>query len=188
MSIPFNDRLSWENYLQESACTSSYSVRPVQTPSGDSAQQLIRVTHELFVNTVKQTFVRGVQFVRDALRLVLKVPVRSVLTPIWRSVNWKERERAKINAKLTGYAFVQLASVPVKFVVALAALATLAISLQKSQYLLCVSQQWTAHLDGRASQLEALKEVGRAHANTPEEYNQYKNWLYSFESIDCRRP
>lgn len=67
-------------------------------------------------------------------------------------------ERAKVNVKLTGYAFVQLVSVPGKFIVALAALSAGPFSNEKAQWLLDKSVNWTIHLDGRASQLEALKE------------------------------
>ncbi len=184
MSIPYNDNLKWDAYQSKSEW---YKGLPEWTPSTDHESQLIRAANELFAQTFKQPVVRGVQCIRDAARLVLKVPIRSMLTPVWKSENWKQRERAKINAKLAGYSLVQLVSVPAKFLVALAALATSAISYQKAKRLLDKSERWTAHLDGRASQLEALKEEGRLNAKTREEYNAYKQRLYNIDPKLCRK-
>jgi hypothetical protein len=122
---------------------------------------------------------------------VLKVPIRAIMTPIVLPKNWKERERSKINAKLTGYSFVQLLLVPVKFLVAIAAISASAISCKRAeQWLLDKSEGWTTyttHLDGRASQLEALKEEGIKKSNTREEYAQYREWLYNIDSKLCRK-
>ena len=141
--------------------------------------------NELSTQVFEQPFTRGVQLLRDGARLVLKVPIRALWTPIILEKNWKELERAKINAKLTGYAFVQLACVPAKFVVALVALITSPISSSQTASLLNMSKHWTAHLDGRASQLEALKEVGRKYAANPDEYNKYRDWLYQINPELC---
>jgi len=182
MSIPYNDNLVWSSYRSN---PDWYKSLP--EPSNNHQNQLERAVNQLFEQTVKQPIARGIQFIRDSARLVLKVPIRSTLTPIVLEKNWKQRERAKINAKLTGYSFVQLLSVPVKFLIALSALATAGISQKRAKWLLDKSTDWTAHLDGGASQLEALKEEGRANAKTRDEFNQYKNWLYSIDPKFCRK-
>ncbi|GAB4230981.1 MAG: hypothetical protein Tsb0021_09190 [Chlamydiales bacterium] len=184
MSIPFNDHLKWDVYTSNPNWHGSLSA---PAPSIDQEDVVRQAVQTLFVQTFKQTGVRGVQFVRDAARLVLKVPIRSALTPIVLPKNWKQRERAKINAKLAGYSFVQLVSVPAKFLVALTALAAAAISYEKAKWLLDHSEYCTAYLDGRASQLEALKEEGRKYASNKEEYNNYKNWLYSINPLLCSK-
>lgn len=185
MSIPYNDNLSWASFTGSSNWHIGPS-EPTLPPLIDRGNPRIRV-NEYFVQCIKKTFVpgRGVQFIRDTARLVLKVPIRSIWTPIVLPKNWRELERSKINAKLTGYSFVQLISVPVKFLVALVALATSAISWKKAHCLLDKSEGWTAHLDGRASQLEALKEVGGKKATDRNEYDQYKKWLYSIDPKLC---
>lgn len=183
MSIPFNSNLGWENYKSNPDWHPSL---PTAKPEPIDSSPLKRTVHALFVQTIKESVARTIQFVRDAVRLVLKVPIRAIRTPIILSKNWKELERAKVNVKLTGYAFVQLLSVPAKFLVALAALATLVVSAKQAQKLLTASDKWTAHLDGRAAQLEALKEEGRVCAQDPTEYKAYKAWLYSIDPILCR--
>jgi hypothetical protein len=182
MSIPYNDHLAWSSFRAD---PNWYKSQPA--PSVDRQDQVKHAVNELYAQTINQPVSRGVQFIRDAARLVLKVPIRSVLTPIFLKKNWKERERAKINAKLTGYSFVQLVSVPAKFVVALTALATSKFSQDRAKWLLDKSEDWTAHLDGRASQLEALKEEGRIHAKNRGEFNNYKKWLYSIDPKICRK-
>lgn len=186
MSIPFNDNLLWKAYCSnpdwhKSQLTSS------PTLSIDGETQVRRAVDELFAQAVKQPIVRGVQFIRDAARLVLKVPIRSVWTPIVLEKNWKQLERAKINTKLTGYALVQLVSVPAKLLVALAALITSTVSQNKAKWLLDKSEHWTTCFDGRASQLEALKEEGGKNALSREEYNKYRDWLYSIDTKLCRK-
>ena len=99
--------------------------------------------------------------------------------------NWKAREHAKINATLTAYSFVQLLFVPAKFIVALTALATSAVSWKKAKYLLDKSENWSTHLNGCAAQLEALKEEGLKNASTQKEYNTYKEWIYSIDPKLC---
>ncbi|MFI0435661.1 MAG: hypothetical protein ACH350_08070 [Parachlamydiaceae bacterium] len=179
MSIPFNDNLSWSVYQSNPQW---HENQPVVTRDQCGG---MRALQDIASQGVKEPVIRGVQCLRDAARLVLKVPIRSLLKPIWLEKNWKEYERAKINAKLVGYSFVQLLSVPPKFLVAIAALMTSVISSSKSQQLLDKSEYWTAHLDGRAAQLEALKEVGRPHAGSREEYLAYKEWLYGIEPRLC---
>lgn len=177
MCIPYNDQLSWASYKSSFGQATSEPDLPSAPP----------IVDELCAQAFKQPFTRCIQFIRDAARLVLKVPMRSIWTPIILSKNWKQLERAKINAKLTGYSFVQLVSVPAKFLVALAALATLAFSLKKARSMIEKSDGWTAHLDGRASQLEALKEEGLTNAVDREEYNQYKEWVYRIDPKFCRK-
>ncbi len=184
MSIPFNDNLCWDTYHSNPHWHKSMSA---SAPSIDRENQMKRAVNEVFVQTFKQPLVRSVQFIRDAARLVLKVPIRSIWTPIVLPKNWKQLERAKINTKLTAYSFVQLVSVPAKFLVALAALATSAISWRGAQWLLDKSVRWTLHLDGRASQLEALKEVGGSNASNRHQYNLYKDWLYTINPKLCRK-
>lgn len=183
MSIPINDHLLWNNYIQNPKWHEGQST-PSSVNKGTAKERAIsELSHIL-----KQPYKRGEQFIRDFARLVLKVPIRAVLTPVILPKNWKERQRAKINAKLTGYSFVQLVSVPCKFLVALAAILASAMSFERmSSYLIDKSQGWTAHLDGRASQLEALKEEAGKNAKDREEYDQYKTWLYSIDPKLCRK-
>jgi len=185
MSIPYNSALQWgnfllptENYVEEREANSDVN--------GNEKSPTERAVNELLVQAPNESYRRGVQFIRDVARLVLKVPVRSAWTPIVLPKNWRQRERAKVNAKLTAYSFVQLISISAKFFVALTALAVSAISFKKAQYLLDKSENVTAHLDGRASQLEALKEEGRTNAKNKDEFNEYKSWLYNFDPKTCR--
>ena len=186
-SIAFNANLLWDNYRDNPNWHTDMPV-PKSIPSIDSKKVMMRrALKEVFVKTFKQSFARSIQVIRDVARLVLKVPVRSILTPIILPRNWKERRRVAVNIKLTGYAIVQLLSVPAKFLVAVTALATSAISFKKAKQLLDKSDQWTINVDGRAAQLEALKEVGRNEAETREEFNKYKEWLYSIKPGLCRK-
>lgn len=182
MSIPYNGNL----------CLSTYHSNPnwyqnLQAPSLKNENQVRRAVGELFANGFKQPVMRSVQFIRDAARLMLKVPIRAIAKPIFLKKNWQERERATVNAKLTGYAFVQLASVPAKFIIALIALATSAFSQERSKWHLDTSEEWTAYLDGRASQSEALKEEGAKKAQSRHEFDQYRTWLYNIDPKLCRK-
>ena len=181
MSIPYNDNLSLNIYQSNPHW---HQDLPVYS-SKNEKQTKKRAADELFAHTFKQPAVRGVQFLRDIARLVLKVPVRAIATPVFLEKNWQERERAIVNTKLTGYAFVQLASMPAKFTVAFIALITSQLSQDKAQWLLDTSEEWTKHLDGRASQLEALKEEGAKKAENRDEFEEYRNWLYSIDPKLC---
>ena len=183
MSIPYNDNLSWTIYNKNPNWHTLKSAQEISKGQKNSDSAV----NELFVQIIKQPCERGIQFIRDLARLVLKVPIRAVKAPIVLGKNWKERERCKINATLPGYSFVQLISVPVKFLIAIVAILTSAISIKRKHWLLDTSESWTAHLDGRASQLEALKEEGIKNANTAEEYYQYKKWLYEIDAERCRK-
>lgn len=185
MSIPYNDHLQWTSYTSNPDWYKGQTGGAVAYPCTCKAV-FKRAGNEILTQIHPQLRIRGEQFFRDGLRLVLKVPIRSIITPIWQSKNWKEFERSKVNLKLTGYSFVQLISVPVKFFVALAAIAISAISCEKAHWLLNKSVAWTIHLDGRASQLEALKEEGKK-AGDRAEYNKYKNWLYAIDPLLCRK-
>lgn len=182
MSIPFNSQLGWDNYLSNPNWHQNL-LEPELAPLSGRKSQMVRAVNEIFVQTLKQGFVRSIQFIRDAARLVLKVPIRLIRLPH----TWQELERAKINAKLPGYSLAQVGLVPVKFCVSIVALATLVISLEKGKWLLDKSEQWTAHLDGCASRLEALKEEGRPNAESQEQYGLYKQWLYSIDPKLCRK-
>lgn len=185
MSIPFHPSLNWVNFTAH-----PYNAKLVWEPPAPAAARTAQraAVNDLATQIFKQIIVRGVQFIRDGLRLVLKVPVRALLHAIWRQDNWKERERAKINVKLTGYALAQFVFILPKTLVALGALVTSAASQEKAQWLLSKSADWTAHYDGRASQLEALKEVGRNNADSKEQFIAYKTWLYNFDAKLCRMP
>lgn len=183
MAIPFNDNLLWNIY----ETNPDWHKEQPATASAIRENPVNRAAKEVFTQVFKQSVARSFQFVRDAARLVLKVPFRSIWTPIILSKNWSELERSKINAKLTGYSFVHMVLVPVKFLVALAAIATAAVSFKKAEWLLDTSESWTSHLDGRASQLEALKEQGAKLAPTKENYNSYKDWLYGIDAELCRK-
>lgn len=182
MSIPYNDYLSVSNF------SAAVPMPAVPAPAVQSEiSQTRRAVNELATQTFKQPLVRGVQFVRDALRVVLKVPVRAVFTdPVYFPSNWKGREHALINLKLAGYSFVQLLSVAPKFMVAIAAILTSAISKKKAEWLLDKSNAITAFLDGRASQLEALKEQGLKNINVRSDYDAYKAWVYKIDPALCR--
>lgn len=182
MAIPYCEFLSWNCYLNHPDLPKN-----IPLPASTNENLVRRAIHEVSIRTIQQIYVRGIQFVRDGARLVLKVPLRAMKAPIFLEKNWKERERAKINVKLTGYSFVQLLFVPVKFLVALTAIVTLAISLKHARGILDASDDYTSYLDGRASQLEALKEVGRVNAKNREEYEKYKTWLYTINPRVCRK-
>jgi len=186
MSIPYNDNLQWSTYTSNP----NWHETPFEAtaaPSADSNSMAKRAATEALTQTFIESVVRVIQFTRDGARLALKVPVRSVLTPIILPKNWRELERTKINVKLTGYSLVQLISVPVKSVNALAALVASAVSKNGANWLLNQSESWTAHLDGRASQLEALKEVGAKGAPDRDQYDAYKQWLYGIDPKLCRK-
>lgn len=186
MAIPYNDNLKWGRDIANPNWFNDQSV--VLNRSLINNENLcIRSMNELFAQAIPQPFARSVQLIRDGLRLVLKVPIRAIRTPIVLSKNWKELERAKINAKLTGYSFIQLFSVPIKFLVAFLALVTSAVSFAKAKWLLDKSEGWTAYLDGRASQLEALKEEAGKFSENRQQYDQYKTWLYTIEPKLCRK-
>jgi len=189
MAISYNQMLSRSNHEM---CPHWYVdvLALAPEPSSDRKSQAKRAANELAVQIFQQLPARVVQFVRDGLRSILKVPFRSLCTPIFLSKNWAELERSKVNTKLTGYSFVQLLFVPVKFCVALAALATSAISWKKAQSMLDWNTKWTAHFDGCASRLEALKEEGCktfGKEGKQNEYNLYKVWLYNIPAELCRR-
>jgi hypothetical protein len=181
MSIPYNPNLALSSFQSGSTWYQNQ-----EAPLSHTENQANRAADELYDQTFKQQFARGIQFIRDAARLVLKVPIRAITTPIFLQKNWRERERATVNTKLAGYAFIQLVSVPAKFSVALAALAVSQHSQEKAQWLLDKSEGWTAYLDGRASQLEALKEEGAKKARDRQEFENYKAYLYKIDPIRCR--
>lgn len=79
------------------------------------------------------------------------------------------------------------ATVPAKFAVALTALALSAVSAKRASQLLNAIDTCTSTLDGRASQLEALKEEGVVNATSKEELAAYRNWLYSLDPKLCRK-
>jgi hypothetical protein len=180
MSIPYNNNLNLSTYQ-----TNPTWYENLEAPSLKNEHQGKRALGELFTQTFKQSFKRSVQLIRDSARLVLKVPIRAIVTPIFLKKNWQERERATINAKLTGYAFIQLLAVPVKFMVALTALGISVFSEEKAKRLLDLSEGWTTHLDGRTSQLEALKEEGAKKTQSREEFEKYRTWLYNIDPKLC---
>jgi hypothetical protein len=182
MSIPYNDCLRLDQYY-----SNPNWYEDLQDSSRKEESQSERAIDELFANALKQPIVRTIQLIRDTLRLVLKVPIRALATPIFLEENWQERERAKVNAKLTGYAFVQLLSVPVKFLCALIALGISTFSSEKAEWLLDTSEEWTAYIDGRTSQLEALKEEGAKKCQSREEFDAYRDWLYGIDPKLCRQ-
>lgn len=182
MSIPYNPNLTLDCYYKNLSNEVSWLE-----PSLDSGNQENRAAKEAIANLFKEPVVRGIQLLRDTARLVLKVPIRAIAKPIFLEKNWQELERAKINVKLTGYAFVQLAVVPAKFAIALSALAVCVFSQKTAKTWLDESYKWTAYFDGRASQLEALKEEGAKKLKTRDEFENYKSWLYRFDPSVCRK-
>lgn len=181
MSIPYNENLSLNNYQ-----TKPDWNKGLPLASWKYEDQTRRAAGELYALTFKGPF-RTVQFIRDFARLVLKVPIRAIANPICLKKNWQEKERAIVNTKLPGYSLVQLISVPVKFIVALIALATSVVFQDLSKWILNKSERWTSHLDGRASQLEALKEEGAKKAQSRKEFEDYRTWLYNIKPSLCRK-
>ncbi len=179
MSIPYGDHLQWDKLMSP-----VIAEPPIWAPSSHQSQK-VRAKQELTRKAISQIFSRSVQFIRDAARLVLKVPVRSIWTPIILPKNWKQRERAKINAKLAGYSFVQLVILPAKFAVALVALALCKVDSKRAKLWLDESEEVTAYLDGRASQLEALKEEGRVKAQNFADFEKYRTRLYKLDPKVC---
>lgn len=173
MAIPYNNHLSYNNFI--------YNNEWYKDP-----QNLKPVPQKANPLFIPELFRRSIQFIRDAARLVLKVPVRAVWTPIILKKNWRERERALINVKLTGYSFVHLVSVPIKLVATIASLAVMIFNINAFNSINVYRHSWTAFLDGRASQLEALKEVGLKKTKTDKEYETYKQWVYSIHPALCR--
>lgn len=186
MAVPYNNCISIEAFQQSLKENQSFSSQPTIVEGTQEKLKEIAVK-EFFLQTFIQPLSRGVQFLRDAARLVLKVPIRSIWTPIILPKNWKQRERAKINTKLTGYAFIQLIAIPAKILISLTAIVTEIVFWKTAtQWLLNKSRYYTAYLDGRTSQLEALKEEGVKKSLNKKEYNNYKNWLYNFDPLMCR--
>ncbi|MBA3239589.1 MAG: hypothetical protein H0T62_14780 [Parachlamydiaceae bacterium] len=185
MSIPYNENLKWDTYISN---PDWYKNDPEQAAEILNDQENhLNALNELVEQTVYQPVLRTIQFIRDLARLVLKVPIRAIMTPIVLPKNWKERERSAINAKLTGYSFVQLLSVPVKFFVAIVAIITSAFSRKAELWLLDKSERWTTHLDGRTSQLEAIKEEAIKSSSSRKEFDQYKEWIYEIDTRICRK-
>lgn len=181
MAIPYNDQLQWSVYSSNPEWHKNAIITPPSASKNISEQAMLDLLTHIFIESV----VRTIQFLRDGARLVLKVPVRSALKPIILSKNWRELERTKINVKLTGYAFVQLVFVPIKSVSSLAAYIVAAVSKKGARWLIHKNKKWTAHIDGRASQLEALKEVGAKNAADKEQYKAYRKWLYKIDPKLC---
>lgn len=182
MSIPYNDHLQWKNFTSNP----NWHVEMNSGPSKSSESAAKRAFNEVLTLIFKESIARSIQCIRDSARLVLKVPVRSIWTPIILPKNWRERERTKVNIKLTGCSFIQLISVPAKSLIALGALGLSVVSENKAHQWLDKSKNWTADLDGRASRLEALKEQGAKTAPDRENYDAYKKWLYTIDSKFCR--
>ena len=187
MSIPFNNNLLWNIYSKTPDWHKNKSIE-ISTPLELFDNKVSYAAKEVFIKTPKQFVSRGIQFIRDAARLILKEPFRSIWTPVVLPKNWGQRERVAINGKLAGYAFIQLVFVPVKFLVALTAIALSAISCNRAKSFLDKSESWTQDLDGRSSRLEALKEVGVKKINNQSDYIKYKNWLYNIDPKLCLRP
>ena len=185
MAIPYNNHLelsayqSYPNWHKIAECfEKEKSLFPNQTT---------RAADGVFKQSLEQPFVRGFQALRDTARLVLKVPIRSIKTPIILEKNWQQRERALINAKLVGYSTLQFALVPVKFLISIVALIVSIFSKDKAKQILDKSDSMTDFLDGRAAQLEALKEEGCKKAVNKQEFLEYKEWLYSIDPKLCKK-
>ena len=192
MAIPYSLDLTYECYKEslipryDHECNDDWRVDSDFSLEQETTSVASRALNDLAVQIFQQPFVRGVQFIRDSLRLVLKVPFRAfIIKPIFFEKNWQEWERTKVNVKLTGYAFVQLLAVPVKLIVALVAMITLPFSEEKAKWLLDTSRELTACLDGETSRLEALKEEGAKKISEYSEFKQYKRWLYDIDPRKC---
>ncbi len=181
MSIPYN--ITGLNIGNFRSPDRDAFLRDIENPSHPTEDQVVRAKGMLYDLAFGRPF-RSVQLLQDFARLALKVPVRS-LKPIFFENSWQEKERATVNLKLVGYAFVQLSAVPVKFAVALVALQIAKSDQKKAQQFLDACEQWTAHYDGRASQLEALKEQGAKKAKDREEFEAYRAWLYGIKPEYC---
>ncbi|MCE5295199.1 MAG: hypothetical protein LLF94_11390 [Chlamydiales bacterium] len=169
MATPYADNLKW-NVYQTNPDWHQKMAKPVPKPSDRPVEQAVR---EVFTQAFKEPVVQGVQFVRDLARLVIKVPIRLI-----RSQSWQAKENAVINAKLAGYSLVRFAFVPVKLIFTISALFTSTFDKR--------AHDVTTVLNGRASQLEALKEEGLKNATSKLEYLYYKSWVYTINPELCR--
>lgn len=196
MSIPYNHyAISWDNYELSSGFSAMFrainresnftSERTLRKDSYHLSTHLNKVVSIIFIETIRDLVLRTVQFIRDSARVVLKVPIRVITTPSIVTHNWKERERTIINMKLPLYSFAQVLLVGVKFATALLSIPISVLSPKYGRSLLNQCQEQVLTLDGRAAQLEALKEEGRVHAKNPQEFANYKAWLYQFDPKEC---
>lgn len=182
MAIPFNHNLNLNHYHSTPDWHKGKAIPQIE--HGNLTQ---RAANNLYIQTIAEPVARSVQFLRDSARLLLKVPVRAIWTPVVLQKNWAERERAVINTKLTGYSFIQLTSTPLKVLTACIALATSKVFSCQAKRLLDTSDSWISYLDGSASRLEALKEEGCKKIKNREEYESYKNWIYGIDPMLCRK-
>lgn len=188
MSVPYvSEVIGWNAYLSEvenGFSTNEIFVKEAAFESTKEGQAKRAVT-DVFHQAIYESLKRSVLFVRHGLRTVLKTPIR-LIKATGKETLWWQKERASINAKLALYSFVQMISVPAKFLVALAALAISPFSGRNAEWLQDWSESWTENIDGRMSKLEALKEEGIVNAKTKDEYNAYKKWVQGKNALLCR--
>lgn len=180
MAIPYNDNLSLQMFYQNPNWYEKIETLPLTVN-----QSIFKQTIAEVLNLSYRPPFRSVQFLKDLARLIFKVPIRAIATPVFLKQNWKERKRALVNVKLPCYALAQLALMPVKFLFALMALGISGPFPKKARWILEKSKQWTVWLDGRSSQLEALKEEGIKKTKNRQEYYNYFTWLYKIEPSFC---
>lgn len=189
MAVPYSAELSWNNYLANpNWYTTQQASTVVDQMVVTSGAQAKRALWEIVELVFKQTLKRGLQLLQDSVRLFIKTPARWFYRPFIEKCCWVQYEKTKVNAKLTSYSFVQLASVAPKFIVALAALVVTPLSGKKAKWLQDKSEEWTKNIDGRRSKLEAIKEEGldnTSKARNYEEFIKYKEWIRNIPSQLC---
>lgn len=180
MLIQYNNNLSWGSYRMNHGF---YTPEPVM------GNYLLSPKKRAFQNLNQQAFVqpisRSLQFTSRAATLAFVTPVQSVVEPIFLKENWKQRERARIDAALTKYTFIQLACTSLKLIVALVALGICLISGSAAKVLLDKSDKFIKNLDGKMAKFEALKKEGLINSQTKEEYEAYKKWIGDIDPILC---
>lgn len=188
MSIPYSTNLSWNNFNTHPNWFVAQKDQAIEKESELTKEsQAKRALSDISNQVFKQPIKRGIQFLRDAARLILKTPIRCIYRPIVEKCLWRQVERTAINGKLAFYSFVQLASVPFKFLVALIALSISPFSGRKAKWLQDKSEDWTQNIDGRMSKLEALKEEGLENSTTHTEFLAYKKWIQQINPHLCRK-
>lgn len=182
MSIPYSENLSWSNFNDDRYW---YLTLADQSAENKQEYQGKRAMDDICDQVVNQLANRAEQFLRDAARLIIKTPFRCIYKPIVEKCIWRQYERTGINGKLALYSFVQLISVPAKFMVALTAISISSLSERTAKWLLDKSENWTKHIDGRGSKLEALKEEGLKNAQSKKAFYAYKRWIEQISSQLC---
>lgn len=178
MSVPYSDSYSWGNFKKTSEAV-KVEKNPLANVSKASPADL--AIQDVAVQIFKEFPARCEQFVRDAARLIIKTPIRCIYRPIVEGCIWRQRERAIINGKLTFYSFVQLGSIPGKFLASLIAFLNPPFAWKKVELVQDLHANLNQDIDERRAKLEALKEEGLKHAGEEAEFLAYESWIRQIE-------